>query len=91
MNLKKYDVVLLNDDEHSYSYVCCMLNDVFGLTQDQALQKAKEVDSKGEVILYTGYFEHAEYKASIIDAYGPDQSMPKSNGSMKVDIRETVS
>lgn len=88
MELKKYDVVLLNDEEHSYSYVCCMLNELFGMSQEAAMEKAKEVDTKGETILFTGYFEHAEFKADAIDAFGPDTGMMNSTGGMKAEVRE---
>jgi ATP-dependent Clp protease adaptor protein ClpS len=88
MQLKKYDVVLLNDNEHSYSYVCCMLDEIFHMSKDQALKMAQDVDTNGEVVLYSGFFEHAEARAKAIEDFGPDIAMPSSTGSMKVELRE---
>ena len=36
MQLPPYNVVLLDDDDHSYAYVIEMLGDVFGYDVDKA-------------------------------------------------------
>jgi ATP-dependent Clp protease adaptor protein ClpS len=86
MELQKYRVVLLNDDSHSYAYVVTMLNQVFGFPHETAFELAKEVDSAGRVIIYTGPKEHAEFKLEQVMAFGPDPSIPHCQDSMGCEL-----
>jgi len=80
--LPPYNVVLLDDDDHTYSYVIEMLGRLFGYSEQKAYQMAKEVDTTGRVIVLTTTKEHAELKRDQILAYGPDWRMERSRGSM---------
>src|ERR1035438_1734682 len=77
-----YNVVLLDDDDHTYDYVIEMLCDTFCMTPSQAFQRAVEVDSTGRTIVMTCEQDAAEFGRQQIHAYGADHRMPRSKGSM---------
>jgi ATP-dependent Clp protease adaptor protein ClpS len=77
-----YHVVLLDDDEHTYDYVIEMLQKLFVLSAELALQHAVEVDTTGRTIVITCEKPQAEFARDQIHAYGADPRMPKSKGSM---------
>ena len=85
-----YNVVLLNDDDHSYDYVIEMLVKLFGMTESKAYNHAVEVDTAGTTILLTCELEKAELKRDQIHAYGPDPRMPSSLGSMAALVEPAV-
>ena len=85
-NLPPYNVVLLDDDDHTYDYVIEMLGKVFGHPRPKAFQMAREVDSSGRVIVLTTHKERAELKRDQILGYGPDVRMSSSHGSMRAII-----
>src|SRR3990172_1300515 len=64
-----YNVVLLNDDDHSYDYVIEMLQAIFCFSAEQAYNHAVEVDSTGRTILITCGLEEAEFGRDQILAY----------------------
>jgi ATP-dependent Clp protease adaptor protein ClpS len=80
--LPPYHVVLLNDDDHTYDYVIEMLGRIFGYVVERAWQMAKEVDTTGRVIVWTGPLEQAEFKRDQIHAYGKDWRLARCKGSM---------
>jgi ATP-dependent Clp protease adaptor protein ClpS len=80
--LPPYNVVLLNDDHHTYEYVIEMLGKLFGYDEQKAFKMAEEVDTKGRVIVLTTHKEKAELKRDQVTAYGPDFRMETSKGSM---------
>ena len=67
-----YNVILLNDDDHTYEYVIRMLKELFGYPETKGFKMAEEVDRTGRVIVLTTTLEHAELKCDQIHAYGPD-------------------
>lgn len=81
-----YNVVLLDDDDHTYDYVIEMLQKLFVFSQDQAFQHAVEVDTHGRTILITCALPEAEFARDQVHAYGPDKRMPRSQGSMSAVI-----
>jgi ATP-dependent Clp protease adaptor protein ClpS len=81
-----YNVVLWNDDDHSYHYVIAMLREVFGYPPEKGFQMAKEVDTHGQVIVLTTTREHAELKRDQIHAYGKDALIDGCRGSMSATI-----
>ena len=84
--LPPYNVVLLDDDDHSYAYVIAMLQQLFGYTKEKGYQLAKEVDATGRVIVLTTTKEHAELKQEQIHAFGPDPLIARCAGSMSAVI-----
>ena len=81
-----YNVILLNDDDHTYEYVIAMLQTLFGHPPEKGFQMAKEVDTTGRVIVMTTTMEHAELKRDQIHAFGADPRMPRCKGSMSAMI-----
>jgi ATP-dependent Clp protease adaptor protein ClpS len=81
-----YNVVLLDDDDHTYDYVIEMLQKLFLHSEAEAYQHAVEVDTTGRTIVITCGLAEAEFGRDQIHAYGPDWRMPKSKGSMKAMI-----
>ena len=67
-----YNVVLLDDDDHTFEYVIRMLKELFGYPEEKGFQMAEEVHTQGRVIVLTTTKEHAEFKQDQIHAYGPD-------------------
>ena len=81
-----YNVVLLDDDDHTYEYVIEMLQKLFVFSQDQAYRHAVEVDTHGRTILLTCALSEAEFARDQVHGYGPDKRMPQSQGSMSAVI-----
>lgn len=77
-----YNVVLLNDDDHSYDYVIEMLQFLFYFSTQEAENHAMEVDLTGRTILVTCSLKEAEFGRDQVHAYGPDQRIPHCRGSM---------
>jgi ATP-dependent Clp protease adaptor protein ClpS len=81
-----YNVILLNDDDHSFDYVIAMLQQIFGFPREKGTQCAKQVHESGRAILLTTTREHAELKQEQIHAFGPDKMIPRCKGSMTCEI-----
>lgn len=88
--LPQWNVVLLDDNEHTYDYVIIMLGMVFGHSTERGYQMAKEVDTSGRVIVFTSHKERAELKRDQILAFGADPLMAISKGSMKAIIEPAM-
>jgi ATP-dependent Clp protease adaptor protein ClpS len=84
--LPPYNVVLLDDDDHSYEYVILMLKKVFGHPIEKGYELAQEVDAKGRVVVATTNLEQAELKREQIQAFGPDPLIPRCKGSMSATV-----
>lgn len=78
----QYNVVLIDDDQHTYEYVVRMLARLFGHSVEDAFRMACEVDAQGRVIVDTTHRERAELKRDQIKAYGADPLLFGSQGSM---------
>ena len=87
--LPPYNVVLLNDDDHSYDYVVLMLNKIFGHPPEKGFKMALEVDKTGRVVVATENLEVAELKRDQIHAFGPDPLIPRCKGSMSATVEPT--
>ncbi len=83
---RAWNVVLLNDEEHTYEYVIEMMQKLFGHPQEKAYQIAKTVDTQDRAVCLTTHKEHAELKRDQIHAYGRDPRMDVSKGSMSAVI-----
>lgn len=84
--IPRYNVILLDDDDHTYDYVIEMLMDIFGHTMRKAYEMACEVDAKKRVIVDTTHKERAEHRKQQIESYGADWRMPDCKGSMSATI-----
>src|SRR5258708_9316311 len=77
-----YWVGLLDYDDHTYEYVCEMLQKIFIFSLDRAYRHAEEVDTTGRTVLITCELPEAEFARDQILAYGPDWRLPRSKASM---------
>ncbi len=87
---KWWNVVLLDDDEHTYDYVIRMMQELFAHPKEKALMIAKCVDKDGRGICLTTHKEHAELKRDQILGFGRDFSDPKCKGSMTAIIEPAM-
>ena len=81
-----YNVVLLDDDDHTYDYVVEMVVKVFGLSETTAFRHAVEVDTQGRTVLLTCPWEEARRKQEAVHGYGADWRLERSKGPMSVVI-----
>ncbi|UUO05541.1 ATP-dependent Clp protease adaptor ClpS [Blastopirellula sp. J2-11] len=82
----RYNVILWNDDDHTYDYVILMMRDLFGHPVEAGFKIAETVDAAGRAVCLTTTREHAELKRDQIHAYGKDELMARSKGSMSATI-----
>src|SRR5688500_9561107 len=83
---RSWNVVLLNDDDHSVQYVVRMMQELFGHPPEKGLKIASTVDKQGRAVCLTTHKEHAELKRDQIHAYGRDAMTQGSKGSMSAII-----
>ncbi|MGD9688908.1 MAG: ATP-dependent Clp protease adaptor ClpS [Phycisphaerales bacterium] len=81
-----WNVVLLNDQEHTHDYVIRMLQTIFAHGREHADVLAQEVDREGRAICLTTHKEHAELKCEQVLAFGRDPLVPRSKGAMRAII-----
>jgi ATP-dependent Clp protease adaptor protein ClpS len=80
--LQPFNVILMNDEEHTYEYVIEMLRAVFGYAEQRGYALAKLVDQDGRAIILTTHKELAELKREQIGGYGADLRISSCRGSM---------
>lgn len=88
--LPPYNVVLLNDEEHTYEYVIEMLMKIFSVSIEKAFMMAKTVDTEDRVIVMTTHKELAELKRDQIHGYGRDFRIMSCQGSMSAEIEPAL-
>ena len=84
-----WNVVLLDDDHHTYDYVVEMLMTIFGYDVHKAYKMTVEVDTKKRVIVWSGHLERAEAFKEEIHEFGPDWRMDSSKGSMSATLEKS--
>jgi ATP-dependent Clp protease adaptor protein ClpS len=88
---QNYNVVLLDDDDHTYQYVIEMLCSIFGYEPEMSFLMACTVDKCGRVIVSsTPVLAAAEDARDRIMRYGRDPRMPRSKGSMRAVIESAL-
>jgi ATP-dependent Clp protease adaptor protein ClpS len=81
--LPTFNVVLLDDNDHTHDYVIDMLQRLFAHEHPTATALAHAVDSKGRAIVCTTHKERAELKRDQILAYGCDYRIASCRVSMR--------
>lgn len=82
----RYQVVLWDDNDHTYQYVVRMMRELFRFDTAQAMDIAVRVDTTGRASCLTTTREHAELKRDQIHAYGKDELIAGCAGSMTASI-----
>jgi ATP-dependent Clp protease adaptor protein ClpS len=85
----EYDLVILNDDTHTFEYVIGLLHDLFGVPWDDGFGMTETIDYRGERVVFTGTWQGVMQKRAEVIAYGPDPWLPNSTGPLKVEVRES--
>src|SRR5262245_59077544 len=70
-----YDLVLLNDDTHTFEYVTALLGDLFGLPWNEGLELTLRIHERGWAVVFTGTQQEVELKRLQVLARGPDNLM----------------
>jgi ATP-dependent Clp protease adaptor protein ClpS len=83
---RPWNVVLLDDDEHTFEYVIAMMQTLFGHTFQKAFKIAETVNAQGRAICLTTHKEHAELKREQILGFGADPLLERSAGAMSAII-----
>jgi len=84
--LPPFNVVLLNDDEHTYEYVIHLLKTVFAYPAEKGYLLARQVDESERAIVLTTHKELAELKREQIESFGADHRISSCKGSMSAII-----
>jgi len=82
----RYQVILLNDDDHSFEYVIYMMKKLFSHPEVRGIEIAMTVHEQGRAIVWMGSLEVAELKRDQIHEFGPDPMIPRCKGSMSAEI-----
>jgi ATP-dependent Clp protease adaptor protein ClpS len=77
-----YNVVILNDEEHTFDYVIELLTKLFAHPLDTAKELTWRIHTTGRAIVYTTHREKAELKREQVLSYGPDPRMSISKGPL---------
>jgi ATP-dependent Clp protease adaptor protein ClpS len=77
-----YNVIILNDEEHTYDYVIELLVKLFAHSLTTARELTLRIDKTGRAVVYTTHKEKAELKRDQVLAYGPDPRMSISKGPL---------
>jgi ATP-dependent Clp protease adaptor protein ClpS len=76
--LPPYNVIIENDDAHSFEFVMEVLRKVLGCTEQRAFQITQEAHTKGRAVIWSGPKEVAELKVEQV------QSCHETRGSLKL-------
>jgi ATP-dependent Clp protease adaptor protein ClpS len=77
-----YNVIILNDEEHTFDYVIELLMKLFRHSQPTAEGLTWRIHTTGKAVVYTTHRELAELKRDQVLAYGPDPRMSNSRGPL---------
>jgi len=77
-----YNVIILNDEEHSFLYVTELLMKLFGHPLGASQELTLRIHQTGRAIVYTTHREKAELKRDQVLAYGPDPRNDASTGPL---------
>lgn len=77
-----YDLVLLNDDTHSYVYVTEMLQRILGIREETAQALTRSIDETGRAVVFTGSLDEVNHKRLQVIDCGADTILENSRGPL---------
>lgn len=77
-----YNVIVLNDEEHTFEYVIELLTKIFSHSLLIAEKLTWQIHNSGRAIVLTTHKELAELKCEQVLEYGPDPRMSVSKGPL---------
>src|SRR5262249_22680999 len=69
-----YNVILENDDYHSFEFVVEVLQKTFGFNDQRAFQLTHEAHTQGRAVVWTGPKEVAELKAEQLQSFHEERA-----------------
>ena len=78
-----YNVVILNDEEHTFPYVIEMLVKLFRHDLAKAEELTWRIHTSGRAVVYTTHKELAELRRDQVVSYGADPRLETSKGPMR--------
>ena len=84
----RYHLVLLDDNDHTYTYVVEMLGRIFGHGREKAFALARLVDTQGRAIVETAGLEQVTQHRQRIQSYGADPRIEHCKGSMSAVVEQ---
>lgn len=85
---KRYHLILMDDNDHTYQYVIEMLAGIFGYGKEKALAIAAMVDTQGEAVVETAAHDRVTQHQRRIHGFGPDHRIEQCQGSMSAVVEE---
>ena len=89
--LPPYNVIILNDEEHTFEYVIEVLTTLFAHPLQAAEVLTWRIHNSGRAVVYTTHKEKAELKRDQVLACGADPRMSISKGPLGCYIEPAVS
>jgi ATP-dependent Clp protease adaptor protein ClpS len=80
--LPPYNVIILNDEEHTFDYVIELLGRLFAHPLQKAIELTWRIHLTGRAVVYTTHKEKAELKRDQVLSYGADPRMSISKGPL---------
>lgn len=81
--LPPYNVVIVNDEEHTFHYVIELLVKLFAHPLPTAQELTWRIHTRGRAVVYTTHKEKAELKRDQVIAYGADPRLKASKGPLR--------
>jgi ATP-dependent Clp protease adaptor protein ClpS len=81
-----YNVILKNDDHHSFEFVISVLRRALGYSQERAYLLTHEAHNSGRAVVWTGTKEVAELKVEQIRTFHETRSDGAKLGPLECDI-----
>ena len=71
-HVKKYVIIMHNDDDHTYDYVVLLINKVFGYELTRCVALTSQINDHGLAMVWIGTQEVGELKCEMIANAVPD-------------------
>lgn len=85
-----YQIVLLDDDDHTADYVVEMMANLFQIDRERAVHIVLEVDGTGRSTVKICTLHEALEGRDAILAYGPDPRLAHSFSSMRARVEPVI-
>jgi ATP-dependent Clp protease adaptor protein ClpS len=89
--LPPYNVIIVNDEDHTFPYVIELLIKLFAHPLPTAKELTWRIHTTGRAIVCTTHKEKAELKRDQVLAYGADPMSASSKGPLRCYIEPAVS
>ncbi len=88
--LPPYNVVIHNDEEHTFEYVIDVLLKIFKHPLPRAKELTWRIHTTGRAIVFTTHKELAELKRDQVITFGPDAWSQGTTGALRCHVEPAV-